>query len=522
MKKKWLSVVALSMCFCMGVGTFASCKGGDDESTGGTSNSEQTSVPEQQEEKPLTKDEIYAETVKAAEATAKYKGALFIDAVMKQTMVGNGETQSNAIAAKISLDPTQKFMYNVMTTTMVQGETTQSMERVEKLFKEGDSYYLYNKDSMSGEAEAEPNYQRATETYVNESFSEVQLDDVIDESDMPMDITSIDAFNAAWAEVFTGSKAQIAAETANEESEWYQCVADGSCVVSCEEVDGAFVVTLKMNAEMTKAEEKTSMLSEVKLVAKNGYLAEMSMKNVNARVWYETSEDPAVTEPVKMEEEYGSEMSYAFTYSFNQTGYDAIVTELPEVVEDMEEDDDSNSGYEKYLNLEINGVKSGRSINGEDIQTAVTNFMEESTYWDGSMSVVWYTDEACTNALTANITEEELDALDTLYGKATPHEGYSFVITKERTEYAEDVTEGYKLAFSWVMDGNESEWISAYQTSFGINEREDVIVKVNGEVVTFTEEDEGYKEIPLTAGETYTVEYVSIYTKADLNIFNML
>ena len=117
-----------------------------------------------------------------------------------------------------------------------------------------------------------------------------------------------------------------------------------------------------------------------------------------------------------------------------------------------------------------------------------------------------------------------MDALKTHYGKATLKDDYAFLITNYTYNFAEDVTDAYKLVFGTLgmFTIGENKRIEAASETFGVEEREGAIITVNGEAVEFTEEDYGYKSMPVTAGETYTVKYVITYAKADLNIFAMM
>ena len=147
MKKKWLSVLALTMCFSMGVSAFAGCGDKGDSSTGGGSqaseqgggNSEQGGGNSEQggnqDEKPLTKDEIYAAVMAALEATDSYKGSFTVEGIMAQT--GQETYNSNM---KMSVDATNKVVYNKEESEYSSGEITHSDTSYEKVFKESDTY----------------------------------------------------------------------------------------------------------------------------------------------------------------------------------------------------------------------------------------------------------------------------------------------------------------------------------------------------------------------------------------------
>ena len=510
MKKKWLSVLALTMCFSMGVSAFAGCGDKGDSSTGGGSqaseqgggnseqgggNSEQGGGNSEQggnqDEKPLTKDEIYAAVMAALEATDSYKGSFTVEGIMAQT--GQETYNSNM---KMSVDATNKVAYNKEESEYSAGETTHSDTSYEKVFKESDTYYTYELE------DEESTYKRMNAAQVDsmmDNFSMEGIGGVVE--GLPAQLTSVDTFNAAFAEVFADSKAAQAAAGSE---------ADGDCVIACTEAGDVLTVTMTLNMEMAMGEMGAlDVESEIKVVAEGGYITEMAIKQLmNMTMGEETMEN-------------GNEMTYKISYAFDQAGYDAIQTTLPAEVEDME---DGSYGYDKDLATVINGVEGNTAwIYGDDMQSAISSFLTEDWKFNG-MNVTWYTDEACTKEFTADITAAEMDALKTLYGKATLKDDYAFLITNYTYNFAEDVTDAYKLVFGMLgmFTIGENKHIEAASGTFGVEEREGAIITVNGEAVEFTEEDNDYKSMPVTAGETYTVKYVITYAKADLNIFAMM
>ncbi len=533
MKKKWLSVLALAMCFSMGVSMFAGCKDKDGDKGGnsGSQSSEQSGGGNEsdggnQEEQPLTKDEIYAEVMKAFETTMQYQGVLTVDAMIKSANVRPQGSSGTIMSGKVSLNPTDKLIYTQMSMEQSENELSMKMETIEKAFKEGDSYYRYEKQSSidTEEPMAMEAYYRVTDAYLDDMFSETNLSGMLGDVEMlPTGVQSIDALNAAFAEVFADSKAQVEAGTADEESEWYQHVADGSYVILCEEAGDVLSVTMSMDMEVAEGDDVRTLLRELKLVTEGGYITEYSMKSIEGRTWYEASEDPEVTEPVEQHRLSEREMSYKFAYTFDQAGYDAIATTLPAEVEDMKEE--KVEGYHRYVNIVINGIDmNGPSFDGDDVQSAVASFFQGGEGYYYGMNVTWYTDEACTKPLTVEIMEAELNALETIYGKATAEEGFALVIEKNPSEYAADVTDAYKLVMSILDDGYEYSYIRAAEVEDTLNfyEEKGVVIKVNGEVVEFEESDEGCKTITMEEGKTYIVEHIRIVEKASLNIFNMI
>jgi hypothetical protein len=243
------------------------------------------------------------------------------------------------------------------------------------------------------------------------------------------------------------------------------------------------------------------------------------MTEAETETWYEAPESDPNGTPVKQEESDMGEMSLKIAYGFSQTDYNAIVTTLPAEVPDM--DEGSSTSYEKNVDIVINGIENGnRYIEGRDFATAISTFLNSSHH--AYYKVTWYTDAACTQALTADITEAQMNAMDTIYGKATVGAGCVIFIQKNYCAYGEDVPDAYKVVYNFMGMMDYDECVSGCSVKEGLRvfQNDNVITKVNGEEVTFAEEDNGSKQITLVEGETYVVEYINVYTKADLNIFS--
>ena len=526
MKKKWLSIIALLTCFIIGVGSFAGCgKSGVEDSSSMISqdseleNSESQSMGEDEtDEQPLSKDEIYAMVMQAVENTEKYRGAVTLDFGQREMETNGGKITMREIAERQSINPTEKQVYTRGSLTQVYNGETSVSASISKIFKEGDSYYTVRGEAefdgthAGGDLVAAENYLRVTENYVDRAMGNVGLSGFSFEIfGFPTDISSVDDWNAAFAEVFASSKAEIDAYATDEGSEWYQYAVDGGCLLTCEEKGDELIVKMRLDTEMTKVSGATGESKEIELVAVSGYLTKLVMKN-----WRGSASSGDITQ---YDYEWELTYSYAIGYEFDQAGYDGITTTLPENVENYVED----SGFSTYLDIYINGIlaSGGHSVWGDDERDAYTDFMRSMEQWYDGMDISWYTDEACTKPFTV----ADLGKVDAIYGKATLHEGYAFLITKDRTVYASDVPEAYKMVIE-IFNGElkSSEGIEARSTddSLDVYKREGMVVTVNGEIVTFEEPDGVWMNIPITAGETYVVEYVRSYTKADLNIFNSL
>lgn len=531
MKKKWLSILALMTCLTVGVGSFVGCgKSGIKDSSkisqdSEVENSESQSTGDMETgEKPLSKDEIYAIVMQAEKNTAKHQGAVTFDFNQQEKETRGEKITMRERVERQSINPTEKQAYTRGSLTQVyNGETSVSVS-VAKIFKEGDSYYRasgeveFDDANVGGDLVALEKYWRVTDAFAEQAMGNSGIRALsLEELGFPINISSVDEWNAAFAEVFASSKAEVEAGTQDENSEWYQRVVDGGCVLTCEEKGDEFIVKMYLEAAVLDTEEANVNSAEMEVVAKNGYITKILMKNWSG--YASSSATNGLDEITQYDSEYEVTYSYTIGYEFDQAGYDGIITTLPDNVEDYEE----GGGFATYLDVYINGVQAsgGRSVWGDDEQDAYTDFMNSVGQWYDGMDIAWYTDEACTMPFTV----ADLGKVDAIYGKATLKEGCAFIITKESETYASDVPEAYKLVFETIngaLDWDED--IEARSTDYALDVYEEagVTVTVNGEVVTFTEADNGWKNIPMTAGETYVVEYVKAYTKAEINIFKIL
>ena len=121
MKKKWLSILALSLCACISIGSFSGC----DLLGGGGSSGDPNGG------KQLTEDEIYAEISKAMDATLAYKGGI----TMKETAV---EDHASGYRSEytVSMDPATNRLYAYAKTDYTSPNYT-DYESYEKIFQQG-------------------------------------------------------------------------------------------------------------------------------------------------------------------------------------------------------------------------------------------------------------------------------------------------------------------------------------------------------------------------------------------------
>ncbi len=509
MNKKLVSMLALALSVC----TLAGCGGGN----GGGNSSSGSGNSGGGGNTPLTQTQIYAKVMEAADATAAYTGAYTVEGVNNYSYKSGSYESASENALKVSVDIATKQIYvsNTSKRTNKQGEgeaVTETRATLGKFFKEGDKYYTYSKNT-SGEMSQEQYaivsdeaVDSMSEEYSLSSLSEMLTEEVIDVK------TSVEETNAAFATVFADSKAAVTAASTDEDSEWYGASVDGSAAISCVDNNGEYSVSMAISFEMAMDGEACEMSAEIKLVAKDGKLTTISMKE-NAKET-ETVSDAGET-PVEEVDFDNSEMTYNISYAFAQADFDGIVTQIPADVQEAP----NSEYYSKDINVVLNGVECDNAYaSGSTVEEALKD-ITESPWRYSNMDIVWYTDAACTKALDpSKVTADEFEAMDTLYGKATAEEGYVLVKETYVDAFAADVPDAYKLVFGdmGMLDlEEECDLESRYVGStIYVDEDPTVTTYVNGQVVT--------ESVTIEAGKTYEVKYVSTYAKADLNIFDFL
>ncbi|MBQ7948915.1 MAG: hypothetical protein IJ284_04045 [Clostridia bacterium] len=526
MKKKLVSMLALSMCFCVGVSSFAGCKDGDDSSTGGGGGGNT----------PLTQEQILAKVVEAADASVAYQGAYTITMVNKhvgnETSTRGEEKEEDEGTSVISVDAAagKMLMKNVEKETY--DGVTETGEQVVKYFKEGDKNYSYMKQKQTSTEEGatpfeQEMYSEVSAVALQSTLGQYSLSSAgyfnIDELGLS-GITTIEAYNAAWATVIADSKAAIAAGTNDEESEWYKCSGDASYVASCTEADGAYLATTTIT--MSWADEygtETATQTSV-LTVKDGKIVSMKMTASETEIYYRVYEDEndkygnSVTSDtegaVKITEVDTYEYNVSFNYAFADTEYADVTTTLPT---DATQIMPASDYFSKGIKTVINGVDCGTEyLSGTTVEGAM-----ESVYTPNGMDVVWYKDAACTQAIDATLSVTDLLAMDTMYGKATAEEGF-VLYTYENTEvFGADVTDAYKLVFGNMLSSDKELRTASVEGGIYLYKDSDQTVTVNGTEVTFAEGEEE-KQYEVVAGQTYEVKKTTTYAKADLNFFDWM
>lgn len=499
MKKKFISAMAISMCLCMGA--MVGC--GDNKN-----NSSSSSSPKE----PLTKDEILAEIGDAYAATKAYKGGYTVTGTnnWEYKDFEDEEKETGIGTLELTADTNQKLVYYK--------EAGEEGYQLQKVLKNGADYILYREDK-SGEDEAEKTYTKYTEVYatyyINEYYAyENMLDNYI--SAEMFDIESIDTYNAAYAKVFADSIAEVAAGTADEESEYYGWTASGSGTVSAVETeDGAYVLTTKMTMEMSNSVENTTVASvqETVVTAKDGKLT--GWKDVDSTTETKKISDTETQTSIEKEE-----TTYTVSYTFDQAKYDSVSVTVPETVQPR------NWYYMEEVAVVVNGVEfNSDSVRGETVAEAIADFTGDIASGinasEQTATVGFYKDAAYTQALDgATMTEEDFYALEKVYVKVELKEGYALMSQVMGYVFASDVTAEQKLIFGAMLDYTSVQGVSIVPVAEAIDLNmqympPNVKAYINGTA---------YAEDTFTAesGETYEVKYLMEQTKAELNIFMMM
>ena len=498
MKKKFISVMALSLCLCMGA--MVGC--GDKKNSSN------------EPPKPLTQDEILAKIGEAYAATKAYKDGYTVAGTNKEEYKDFTDEEAEVYtgALELTANPSQKLMYYK--------ESGEEGYEIQKLIKNGSDYVLYG-EAKEDEGEVEKDYTKYTEAYasyyVNKYYSyENMIDNYI--SAETFEIESIDAYNAAYVKVFAESVAEIEAGKDNEESMFYGYTASGSGTVSAvETADGAYVLTTKMTMEMNNSVQKTTAKSvqETVVTAKDGKLIGWKEVSENTRT-QEVSDTETQTRISK------SESSYTISYTFDQAKYDGVSVTIPDTVQ-------PRNYYSKEVTVMINGVEleTGYThLNGSTIQGAIDYLMNSvidnqinATAENATLTL--YKDAAYTQAIdAANMTEAEFYALDTVYVKAELKEGYAFMNQVRGSAFGTDVTAEQKLVFGAMVGYTRQMQLSIVSVANPYNVAEKAeMMETQKVLVNGTE----YAEDTLTmeSGKTYEVKFVEEVAKATLNIFMM-
>ena len=503
MKKRFISAVALGLAMGMAFSAVGCTEAAFDKTDFTTAKTEQ---------------EIYECVQYGVEQLAAYTGAMTVETTEKYSGSEGDSVGTEEESYKCSWDTSSKKLF--MTYQEVENSTesdgtesvteTSTYAMTSKVFKENDKYYMYSKESeeTGSEKQTQEGYTSMTESYVDLSLSSISsmFQEV---GAVAVDTTDFATLKNAYATVYAEQLAEEQKTNAN---------AKATAEVTATNDNGTLTVKIatstETNQDMGGVTALVKKTEENTIVAKDGKVAEV-IEKVAA-----TATMTVEGETMTMDGEMTS--SAKFTYSFDQTAYDAITVSLPT---DSSQIQEMGSSYEELeKTLVVDGVEMSVSTYVTSDTTVESVFRQLISYTNltsnsEAYALSWYTDEACTTAFDpANVTMDNFKNIEKLYGKTTVKDGYALIVS----QYAgrDDRTDAYKIVFE-EKDYNYDNAFFSYRTvsetaannvySFGESSFDEIYVNGVKTETSFTYENKG----------KYVIKYVSVTTNADCSIFDI-
>lgn len=465
-----------------------------------------------------TEQEIYECVQYGVEQLAAYTGAMTVETTEKYSGSEGDSVGTEEESYKCSWDTSSKKLF--MTYQEVENSTesdgtesvteTSTYAMTSKVFKENDKYYMYSKESeeTGSEKQTQEGYTSMTESYVDLSLSSISsmFQEV---GAVAVDTTDFATLKNAYATVYAEQLAEEQKTNAN---------AKATAEVTATNDNGTLTVKIATSTETNQDMDGVTALvkktEENTIVAKDGKVAEV-IEKVAA-----TATMTVEGETMTMDGEMTS--SAKFTYSFDQTAYDAITVSLPT---DSSQIQEMGSSYEELeKTLVVDGVEMSVSTYVTSDTTVESVFSQLISYTSltsnsEAYALSWYTDEACTTAFNpANVTMDNFKNIEKLYGKTTVKDGYALIVS----QYAgrDDRTDAYKIVFE-EKDYNYDHANFSYETvsetaaynvySFRESSFDEIYVNGVKTETSFTYENKG----------KYVIKYVNVTTNADCSIFDI-
>lgn len=503
MKKRFISAVALGLAMGMAFSAVGCTEAAFDKTDFTTAKTEQ---------------EIYECVQYGVEQLAAYTGAMTVETTEKYSGSEGDSVGTEEESYKCSWDTSSKKLF--MTYQEVENSTesdgtesvteTSTYAMTSKVFKENDKYYMYSKESeeTGSEKQTQEGYTSMTESYVDLSLSSISsmFQEV---GAVAVDTTDFATLKNAYATVYAEQLAEEQKTNAN---------AKATAEVTATNDNGTLTVKIatstETNQDMGGVTALVKKTEENTIVAKDGKVAEV-IEKVAA-----TATMTVEGETMTMDGEMTN--SAKFTYSFDQTAYDAITVSLPT---DSSQIQEMGSSYEELeKTLVVDGVEMSVSTYVTSDTTVESVFRQLISYTSltsnsEAYALSWYTDEACTTAFDpANVTMDNFKNIEKLYGKTTVNDGYALIVS----QYAgrDDRTDAYKIVFE-EKDYNYDNAFFSYRTvsetaannvySFWESSFDEIYVNGVKTETSFTYENKG----------KYVIKYVNVTTNADCSIFDI-
>ena len=503
MKKRFISAVALGLAMGMAFSAVGCTEAAFDKTDFTTAKTEQ---------------EIYECVQYGVEQLAAYTGAMTVEKTEKYSGSEGDSVGTEEESYKCSWDTSSKklFMTHQEVENSTESDGTESVTETStyamtsKVFKENDKYYMYSKESeeTGSEKQTQEGYTSMTESYVDLSLSSISsmFQEV---GAVAVDTTDFATLKNAYATVYAEQLAEEQKTNAN---------AKATAEVTATNDNGTLTVKIatstETNQDMGGVTALVKKTEENTIVAKDGKVAEV-IEKVAA-----TATMTVEGETMTMDGEMTS--SAKFTYSFDQTAYDAITVSLPT---DSSQIQEMGSSYEELeKTLVVDGVEMSVSTYVTSDTTVESVFSQLISYTSltsnsEAYALSWYTDEACTTAFNpANVTMDNFKNIEKLYGKTTVKDGYALIVS----QYAgrDDRTDAYKIVFEEKDYSSDNAYFS-YRTvsetaannvySFWESSYEEIYVNGVKTETSFTYENKG----------KYVIKYVNVTTNADCSIFDI-
>lgn len=503
MKKRFISAVALGLAMGMAFSAVGCTEAAFDKTDFTTAKTEQ---------------EIYECVQYGVEQLAAYTGAMTVETTEKYSGSEGDSVGTEEESYKCSWDTSSKklFMTHQEVENSTESDGTESVTETStyamtsKVFKENDKYYMYSKESeeTGSEKQTQEGYTSMTESYVDLSLSSISsmFQEV---GAVAVDTTDFATLKNAYATVYAEQLAEEQKTNAN---------AKATAEVTATNDNGTLTVKIATSTETNQDMDGVTALvkktEENTIVAKDGKVAEVIEKVAATATM--TVEGETMT--------MGGEMtnSAKFTYSFDQTAYDAITVSLPTDSSQIQEMGGSYEELEKTL--VVDGVEMSVSTYVTSDTTVESVFRQLISYTNltsnlEAYALSWYTDEACTTAFDpANVTMDNFKNIEKLYGKTTVNDGYALIVS----QYAgrDDRTDAYKIVFEEKDYSSDNAYFS-YRTvsetaannvySFWESSFDEIYVNGVKTETSFTYENKG----------KYVIKYVNVTTNADCSIFDI-
>lgn len=464
---------------------------------------------------PQTEDEMLKYIVDAIAAVETYEGditaTVTMDSSHKMVMGEMNSNESQKVDGVVSFDGTNKVMYSNATNEEPDGKT----DRIVKTFISGDTLYLAEKtidsEGNEGEVSFSKIYDKENSEYCN--IKEVGFFEQITEVFGSLKL----ADNMAEVKSAAATVIPVVVKDMYDDS-FYMDNPTITYEASVKYVDGVCTLVISTQSSGSTVEGNVKGEGTMNLYhdisAKDGKIVGYTSK-------VEVSQKSIEGETVMQDYQQIVNSTMNFEYSFKKDAYDAFAATLPTDVSDLPIIDGPVESYEDaFCTVIVEGCEAYYcSFDGFDnphdaFADLIRNFDTEKA------NVQIFKDEAMTQELTMeNVTEADIFALEYVYAKITPKEGYALVINKytERDEYSK----AYKIIlptlemFSHSMSANvHVEIVNPseihFEDSFVNDEFKEI--SVNG-----VKQDATVEKITVEAGKTYIIDYVEILSEKVYN-----